>query len=124
MKKSSSLPGIKDIALMAGVSIGTVDRVLHNRGRVSAATRIKVKEIAKKINYKPNLIARSLVINKERTISLLVPDQQDEFWKEAWEGVTGVLQKWEQFRIIIEPSFYSVDSDDKNPSSLILPVLK
>jgi LacI family transcriptional regulator len=109
MKKNSALPGIKDIALMAGVSIGTVDRVLHNRGRVSEATRTKVKEIANKINYKPNMIARSLVINKERTIALLIPDQKDEFWKQAWEGVTDVLQKWEQFRVLIEPFFYSVD---------------
>lgn len=94
---------------MAGVSIGTVDRVLHNRGRVSEATRVKVKEIAQKINYKPNLIARSLVIHRDRTIALLIPDQNDEFWKLAWEGVTAVQQKWEQFKILIEPFFYSVD---------------
>jgi len=122
MKNSSSLPGIKDIALMAGVSIGTVDRVLHNRGRVSEATRIKVKEIAQKINYRPNMIARSLVINKERTIAILIPDQLDEFWKQAWKGVTGVLKKWEQFRIIIEPFFYSVDdrsSFEKASSEII-----
>lgn len=109
MNKYSSLPGVKDIALMAGVSIGTVDRVLHNRGRVSEATRIKVKEIAQKINYRPNMIARSLVINKEHTIAILMPDQPDEFWKQAWEGVTGTLKKWDQFRIIIKPFFFSVD---------------
>jgi len=122
MNQNSSLPGVKDIAIMAGVSIGTVDRVLHNRGRVSEATRIKVKEIAQKINYRPNIIARSLVMNKERSIALLIPDQKDEFWKQAWEGVTGVLKKWEQFRIIIEPYFYSVDdrsSFEKASSEII-----
>ena len=41
---------IKDIALKAGVSIGTVDRVLHNRGEVKAATKEKVLAIAKKLN--------------------------------------------------------------------------
>jgi len=110
MKKNSSVPGIKDIALMAGVSIGTVDRVLHNRGRVSEATRIRVREIAEKINYKPNMIARSLVTNRDRTIALLIPDQKDEFWRQARDGVKGVSGKWEQFRVIIEPFFYSADN--------------
>ena len=55
---------IKDIASMAGVSAGTVDRVLHNRGRVSEEALKKVKKALKKIDYQPNLIARSLASKK------------------------------------------------------------
>ncbi len=55
--------GIKEIASLAGVSIGTVDRVLHNRGRVSADTIKRVEEIAAQIDYKPNIMAKSLVMN-------------------------------------------------------------
>lgn len=49
---------IKDIARMAGVSAGTVDRVLHNRGDVSAASREKVQKVLDEIDYHPNMFAR------------------------------------------------------------------
>ena len=45
---------IKQIAELAGVSRGTVDRVLNNRGSVNANTAARVREIAEKLNYKPN----------------------------------------------------------------------
>ena len=48
---------IKDIARMAGVSAGTVDRVLHNRGDVSAASREKVQKVLDEIDYHPNMFA-------------------------------------------------------------------
>jgi len=51
---------IKDIAHEAGVSIGTVDRVLHKRGKVSEQSMKKVQEVMDRIDYKPNLIARTL----------------------------------------------------------------
>ena len=47
---------VKDIASMAGVSVGTVDRVLHNRGDVSLKSRQKVEEVLTRINYRPNLL--------------------------------------------------------------------
>ena len=46
---------IKDIAEKAGVSSGTVDRVLHKRGNVSEAAQKKVEEVLKHINYTPNV---------------------------------------------------------------------
>ena len=46
---------IKDIAQMAGVSVGTVDRILHNRGNVSESARIAVETVLKKVDYKPNI---------------------------------------------------------------------
>ena len=46
---------IKDIARLANVSTGTVDRVLHNRGEVSAKSREKVEKVLKEINYQPNI---------------------------------------------------------------------
>lgn len=51
---------IKDIALLAGVSIGTVDRVLHDRGEVAEETRVKVERILKETNYSPNVMAQVL----------------------------------------------------------------
>ena len=47
---------IKDIAQQSGVSVGTVDRVLHNRPNVSPAAREKVEKILKEMNYFINWI--------------------------------------------------------------------
>ena len=51
---------IKDIAEKAGVSVGTVDRIIHNRPNVSAVARAKVEKVFKEINYQPNMYASAL----------------------------------------------------------------
>lgn len=56
---------IKEIAEHTGVSIGTVDRVLHNRGRVNEQTRKRVLEIAQALNYTPNRVAQGLAARKK-----------------------------------------------------------
>lgn len=55
---------IKDIALKAGVSVGTVDRVLHKRPNVSEKVREKVEKVLKEQNYEPNMYASALAYNK------------------------------------------------------------
>ena len=54
---------IKDIAKMADVSVGTVDRVLHGRSGVSEASRKRVEEILEKLNYQPNMYASALALS-------------------------------------------------------------
>ena len=51
---------IKDIAEKSGVSVGTVDRILHNRPNVSKSAREKVEKVLKEINYQPNMYASAL----------------------------------------------------------------
>ena len=65
MDKEFSNIRIVDIAKMAGVSVGTVDRVIHNRGRVSEENRKKVQAILEMVHYQPNLMARSLAASKK-----------------------------------------------------------
>ena len=55
---------IKDIAERACVSVGTVDRVLHNRPNVSPSAREKVEKALKEMNYQPNMYASALAYNK------------------------------------------------------------
>ena len=55
---------IKDIARLAGVSIGTVDRVIHNRGEVAEKTKLKVQQILKETNYSPNVMAQALKLKE------------------------------------------------------------
>lgn len=57
---------VKQIAERANVSIGTVDRVLHNRGRVSEETRERVLEIARMLDYTPNRAAQVLASRKKK----------------------------------------------------------
>ena len=55
---------ILDIAKKAGVSIGTVDRVLHQRGEVSEETREKILKIIREFDYRPNILASTLASKK------------------------------------------------------------
>lgn len=65
---------IKDIAKVAGVSVTTVSRALNGYSDVNEKTRKRIKEIAEELNYSPNIVARSLVMNRSKTIGLLVSE--------------------------------------------------
>ena len=62
---------IKDIAQQAGVSVGTVDRVLHDRPNVSKVAREKVEKALAEMNYQPNMYASALAYNKSYVFYLL-----------------------------------------------------
>lgn len=57
---------INEIAKLAGVSIGTVDRVLHNRGYVKEETRKRVESAMQELDYEPNRVAQGLAIRKKK----------------------------------------------------------
>ena len=63
---------ISDIARMAGVSVGTVDRILHNRGKVSKTAQEKVNRVLQEVEYRPNLMARSLALKKQFNILKII----------------------------------------------------
>jgi LacI family transcriptional regulator len=91
---------IKDIAEKANVSTGTVDRVLHNRGRVADDVRQRVLEIADALNYKPNLLARALVSNKTYRIAALIPDPiVDSYWQAPKAGIEKAAEELQQYGI-------------------------
>ncbi len=94
---------IKDIATLAGVSTGTVDRVLHKRGRVSKEAMEKVMKIMDEIDYKPNPIARSLGSNKKYRIIALIPNPaEDPYWAQTNQGLVQAQTEWAQYGIRIE----------------------
>jgi LacI family transcriptional regulator len=79
---------IKDIAAKAGVSTGTVDRVLHQRGDVSEKAREKVKAAMEELGYERNLIASTLAYNRTLTMAVLLPyPDTDEYWLEIHQGI-------------------------------------
>lgn len=71
---------IKDVAVRAGVSVGSVSRVVSNNKTVKSATREKVEQAIKDLGFKPNFAARALRTNQTDTIGLIVPDVSDPFF--------------------------------------------
>jgi LacI family transcriptional regulator, sucrose operon repressor len=76
------MPTIKDVALLAGVTVTTVSRVLNNRGYISDQTRAKVAEAMKALDYVPNEVARSLHRQRSNIIGLILPDVSHPFFGE------------------------------------------
>lgn len=102
---------IKDIAKMAGVSKGTVDRVLHNRGKVSPTALEKINEVLNVINYEPNLIARNLKNTKVYRICVLMPDPEiDPYWHPCVNGIQEAITEFKAYSIIIETYFFNPES--------------
>ncbi len=64
---------LKDVARESGLTVGTVSRVLNNRGYISEQARNKVYEAMRQLNYQPNEVARSLSKQKSNTIGIIVP---------------------------------------------------
>jgi LacI family transcriptional regulator len=79
--------GIRQIADVLGISIGTVDRALHGRPGVSARTRERVLKLAQKLNYTPNLAARTLKLNRQIRIGVFLPQQIAIFYDDLREGI-------------------------------------
>ncbi len=80
---------IKEIAELAGVSRGTVDRVLNNRGAVSSATAEKILEIAKALDYKPNRAGIVLAAQKKRLkLGVILFSSDNPFFGDVLKGVT------------------------------------
>ncbi|MBN8578237.1 MAG: substrate-binding domain-containing protein [Cytophagales bacterium] len=105
---------IKDIAQLAGVSQGTVDRVLHKRGNVSKLATEKVNRVLAKSNYKPNLIARTLGNSKIYTLAVLLPDpQMDPFWKQSYDGMLSAQHQLTQLSLKIELENHFFDLNSK-----------
>ncbi|GIP31850.1 LacI family DNA-binding transcriptional regulator [Paenibacillus sp. J2TS4] len=71
---------IKDIAKVAGVTFATVSRALNNEPGVNANTRKRIMEIAREMNYVPNLAARRLTDRKSKSIGFIWPQQKGLFF--------------------------------------------
>jgi LacI family transcriptional regulator len=95
---------IKDIAEKASVSIGTVDRVIHNRGEVSPETRDRVLQIIHDMQYKPDYLARALKSKKSFRVGVIIPDGSggNEFWKSPLKGIDEALEEILPFELQVD----------------------
>lgn len=84
---------IKDIAKRLNLSASTVSRALNDIPDVKPATIKLVKEMAKKLNYHPNLIAQGLVKKRSYNIGVIIPDFMIHFYAEALSGIYKVANE-------------------------------
>ncbi|MEK6265486.1 MAG: LacI family transcriptional regulator [Clostridium sp.] len=92
---------MKDIAQLAGVSKATVSMVMNKKdASISDATRKRVLEISKKMNYIPNSIARSLSTKKSGTIGIVLPDITNPFFSEMARAIEDEAERLEYNLII------------------------
>lgn len=73
---------LKDVARETGLTVSTVSRVLNNRGYISEDARQRVEAAMKKLNYRPNELARSLTKKTNNTIGLIVPHIRHPYFAE------------------------------------------
>jgi LacI family transcriptional regulator len=81
---------VKEIAKKANVSVATVSRALNDDTKVKEETKELILSIAKKLNYTPNIVARSFVKKQSTLIGLILPEISDEFFTEIIKGVDEV----------------------------------
>jgi LacI family fructose operon transcriptional repressor len=78
---------IKDVAAEAGVSTATVSRVLSEKPHVTKEIRARVMAAVEKLNYRPNLVARSLRSQQSNTVGLIVSDVRNPFFTDVSRAV-------------------------------------
>lgn len=105
---------IKDIAEKAKVSIGTVDRVIHNRGEVNTDTRDKILKILEELDYHPNILASTLASKKTHQFAVLIPESPspEVYWNQPLQGIERASNELQQYGIIINLYQFSQSDPD------------
>ena len=118
MKTKKKKSSIKDIANASGVSISTVSHVINKSKFVSEATTSKVLSAVKKLDYRPNIIARSLRTKKTRTIGVLLPDISQPFFAQVVRGMEQVATE-RKYTLVLGCTFYDLEEEKKQINSLL-----
>jgi LacI family transcriptional regulator len=113
--RSTEVTTLSDIAKDLKVSVVTVSKVLRNQGRISTRTRDRVLKRAKELDYRPNLVARSLVTRRTYTIGLLLPDFTHPFFAEIAKAIAETVRP-RGYHVIIsyfeeDPALERIEAD-------------
>jgi len=105
---------IRDIAKLANVSIGTVDRVLHHRGFVSAEAKHRVEAAIRQLNYTPNIYARQLKLSRRYKFGILMPERHQDagYWGQAAAGMQRAGEDLEAYKIKLKYFFFNRHSEN------------
>ena len=89
-----------DVARHAGVGVGTASRVLNHEPGVSEEKRQRVLRAIEELDYRRNAIARSLKVNRTKTLGVVIPDIANEFYCEIVRGAEDAARS-EHYNIIL-----------------------
>lgn len=100
---------IKDIAEIAQVSIGTVDRVIHKRGEVSERTRERISKLLEEHNYTPDIHASSLALKKPIKLAVVMPGvvHDHAFWNLPQSGIQRAMEELAHYNISVDTYYFS-----------------
>ena len=117
-KKTGKAASIYDVARESGVSVFTVSAVVNNKSHVGKSLREKVEAAIRKLNYRPNLVARSLAKQKTHTIGMIVPDIGNPFFPIVVRGAEDAAQK-HGYNLLLCNSDDSLDKEEKSIELLL-----
>src|ERR1700742_2555583 len=110
--KAKRAASISDVARESGVSIFTVSAVINNKSHVGKVLRQRVQDAIQKLNYRPNLIARSLIKQKTQTIGMIVPDIENPFCPMVVRGAEDAAQRL-GYNLLLCNSDDNLDKEDR-----------
>lgn len=100
---------IIDIAKKAGVSVGTVDRIIHQRGKCSDKAIEKVKQAIDEMGYEPDMSARNLALKKVLHFVCLMPDPTAEkYWYRPIAGMEKAIKELAFFKVKVDIIHFSI----------------
>ena len=103
---------LKDVAKASGLTVGTVSRVLNNRGYISDKTREKVYQVMKELNYQPNETARALSKQKSNTIGVILPNIEHPYFAKVLSRLEREAAK-QGYRIMLFVSRYKEEREEQ-----------
>jgi len=111
-KKAGKAASIYDVARESGVSVFTVSAVVNNKSHVGKSLREKVEAAIRKLNYRPNLVARSLAKQRTHTIGMIVPDIGNPFFPIVVRGAEDAAQR-HGYNLLLCNSDDSLDKEER-----------
>lgn len=108
----NKLPTIREIAKRLNVSVSTVSRALSDHPRIGLRTKMRVQELAKELNYEPNIQAIFFKQKKTYVIGVILPYIREEFFSEAIRGIE-TLALEHDYTILLGQSFDDQDREKK-----------
>jgi LacI family transcriptional regulator len=118
MKRSKKKTSIKDIARDAGVAISTVSHVINKTKYVTRETEESVNEAIKKLDYRPDIIARGLRTKSTRTIGVLLPDISQPFYAQVVKGIEEAA-RIRNYTLIMGCTFYDIEEEERQMNSML-----
>ena len=114
-KKTSTL---KDIANVLGITPSAVSKALNNHPRISEKTKVAVLQVAKNLNYQPNLLASALRKGKTNLVGVIIPRAKSHFFSSVVENIEKVLNE-KGYHVIMTQSNESYEKECRNIDALL-----